>query len=30
MSQLLHFGEIVAMNAYLSPDKTGREISHDP
>ena len=23
MSQLLHFGEIVAMNAYLSPDKEG-------
>ena len=23
MSQLLHFGEIVAMNAYLSPDKVG-------
>src|SRR5215475_11462044 len=23
MSQLLHFGEIVAMNAYLSPDKKG-------
>jgi fatty-acyl-CoA synthase len=23
MSQLLHFGEIVAMNAYLSPDKIG-------
>jgi fatty-acyl-CoA synthase len=23
MRQLLHFGEIVAMNAYLSPDKVG-------
>ena len=23
MSHLLHFGEIVAMNAYLSPDKVG-------
>src|ERR1700687_2233931 len=23
MSQLLHFGEIVAMNAYLSPNKVG-------
>jgi fatty-acyl-CoA synthase len=23
MSQLLHFGEVVAMNAYLSPDKVG-------
>ena len=23
MSRLLHFGEIVAMNAYLSPDKVG-------
>ena len=23
MSQVLHFGEIVAMNAYLSPDKVG-------
>ena len=23
MSQLLHFGEIVGMNAYLSPDKVG-------
>ena len=23
MSQLLHLGEIVAMNAYLSPDKVG-------
>jgi hypothetical protein len=27
--QLLHFGEIVAMNAYLSPDKVGaRGLNH--
>jgi hypothetical protein len=23
MSEMLHFGKIVAMNAYLSPDKVG-------
>src|SRR5277367_4452428 len=28
MSQLLHFGEVVAMNAYLSPEKVGaRDLS---
>ena len=27
MSRLLHFGEIVAMNAYLSPDKVGEQLT---
>jgi hypothetical protein len=30
MNQLLNFGEIVAMNAYVSPDKVGARDPHDP